>query len=118
MVRLTESGEVVLEVFDSVDPDLSDATWCWLFVSSNGTVKVVEAAYGEDSQTIVETVGREEVHWYADKRDWTMALEVNGSGKIRCSGKCLQASTPLKYTPSYLCISNDVYQAGFCYITS
>lgn len=99
VVRLTESGEVVLEVFDSVDPDLSDATWRWLFVSSNGTVKVVEAAYGEDGQTVVESVDAKEVYWFADKRDWTMALEVDGSGKIRCPNdylQCLQAGTPLK----------------------
>jgi len=85
VVRITEDNEVILEVYDNMDPDLSDATWEWLIVSSNGTVKVVEAKVGVDDQTVVQTVEQKDVKWYADRRNWTVGAVIDDTGDCKQS---------------------------------
>lgn len=82
VVRITEDNEVIVEVYDSVDSDLKDATWQWLFVSSDGTVKVAEAKVGEDDQTVVTTMEKKDVLWYADRRNWTVGLQIDNTGRL------------------------------------
>ncbi|KAL4229024.1 hypothetical protein ACF0H5_012062 [Mactra antiquata] len=68
-VKVMDSGDIIAQVYDSIEDDVKQGNWKWMDVSASGEVKTYVVGLGGDSNIHMSTENVM-VTWFIENREW------------------------------------------------